>query len=74
MSTTAGEIRTSYFTHLMLSLLRQRLSEFGIRRRHRAALRKVAVIETMGLPEDLKLAAVARVMRRFEESLDRFAE
>ena len=32
-------------------------------------LRKVAVIEAMGLPEDLKLAAVARVMRNFEERL-----
>lgn len=56
----------------MIRLLRQRLRELSLRRRHRAALRKVAVIEAMGLPEDLKLAAVARVMRRFEETLDRF--
>ena len=56
----------------MIHSLRQRLREFTLRRRHRAAMRKVAVIEAMELPEDLKLAAVSRVMRRFEETLDRF--
>ena len=56
----------------MIPLLRQRLRELALRRRHRAVLRKLRVIEGMDLPEDLKLAAVSRVMRRFEESLDRF--
>ncbi len=56
----------------MIHLLHQRLRELALRRRHRAAVRKVAVIEAMELPEDLKLAAVARVMRRFDETLDRF--
>jgi len=57
----------------MLPLLRQRLQEFSLRRSHRAMRRKVAVIEAMELPEDLKLAAVARVMRRFEERLDHYS-
>lgn len=35
-------------------------------------MRKVAVIEALGLPEDLERAAVARVMRRFEETLSRY--
>jgi hypothetical protein len=56
----------------MIRLVRQRLRVLALRRQHRAVLRKVAMIEAMGLPEDLKLAAVARVMRRFEETLDRF--
>ncbi len=56
----------------MIHSLRQRLREFALRRRHRAAMRKVAVIEAMELPEDLKLAAISRVMRNFEETLDRF--
>ncbi len=30
------------------------------------------MIEAMGLSEELKLAAIARVMRRFEEELDRY--
>ncbi len=56
----------------MIHPFRQRLRELSIRRRHRATLRKVAVSEALGLPEDLKLAAVARVMRRFEEGLGGF--
>ncbi len=56
----------------MICLLRQRLREFALKQRHREALRKVAVIEAMGLPEDLRLAAVSRVMRNFEERLERF--
>jgi hypothetical protein len=56
----------------MLAFLRQRLHELSLRARHRQALRKIQVIEGMELPEDLKRAAVARVMRRLEKSLDRF--
>ncbi len=58
----------------MIHFLRQRLRESALKRRHREALRKVAVIEAMGLPADLKLAAVARVMRRFEEKLSRYLD
>lgn len=53
----------------MLSPLRQRLRVIAIRRRHREA----ALIEAMELPEDLRLAAKSRVMRRFEEALNQFA-
>ncbi len=56
----------------MIRPLRQRLREIALKRRHREAQRKVAFIETMGLPDELKLAAVARVMRQFEETLDGF--
>lgn len=56
----------------MITLIRQRLRELSVRRRHRAALHKVRVIESLDLPEDLRLAATRRVMRRFEESLDRY--
>jgi hypothetical protein len=58
----------------MFASLRQRLHELSLRESHRQALRKIQVIESMGLPEDLKRAAVARVMRRLEESLDRFTK
>lgn len=57
---------------IVFHLIQQRLYELSLRRRHRATLRKVRVIEAMHLPEDLKLAAIRRVMRTFEESLDRF--
>ncbi len=55
----------------VIGLLRY-LRESVLRRRHLAALRKIRVIEAMDLPEDLKRAAVNRVLRRFEERLDRF--
>ena len=56
----------------MLSLLHHRLRELSLRRRHRAAMRKVRVIQSMGLPEDVKQAAIARVMQEFECALDRY--
>ncbi len=56
----------------MLTLLRRRLDEFLIRRRLRIMRRKIRVLETMGLPEELKRAAINRVHREFEHSLDRF--
>jgi hypothetical protein len=43
-----------------------------LRRKHRDALRKIRTIEAMNLPEDLKSAAVQRVLRQFEDDLDRF--
>jgi hypothetical protein len=55
----------------MLAFLRP-FRERQLRWHYRSALRKVAVIEQMALPEDLKRAAISRVMRRFEESLDRY--
>lgn len=58
----------------MLHLLRQRLREASLRRHHRATLRKVAVIEGLGLPEELRLAAVSRVNRNFEQELDRYTK
>jgi hypothetical protein len=57
----------------VLSLVCQRLREHRLRRQHRSALRKIAVIESMELPEDLKRAAISRVMRRFEEVLEGYA-
>lgn len=48
------------------------IRELTIRLRHRSALRKVRVIESLDIPEDLKLAAARRVMRQFEEALERF--
>jgi hypothetical protein len=56
----------------MIGLLRRRLYEFALRCSHRSARRKVRVIESMDLPEELKQAAIRRVLRRFEERLDRF--
>ena len=56
-----------FFLLPMIRLLHQRLRELSLHRQHRAVLRKVAVIEGMGLPEDLKLAAISCVMRQFEE-------
>ena len=56
----------------MRRLIPHWLATFTLRRRHARARRKIAVIESMGLPEDLKLAAIARVHRRLEERLDRF--
>jgi hypothetical protein len=56
----------------MLTFLCQRLREISLRARHRRALRKIQVIEAMDLPEDLKRAAVARVMRNLEVALDRY--
>jgi hypothetical protein len=56
----------------MARLLPHRLREVVLKLRHRAALRKIRVIEAMDLPEDLRLAAVARVRRKLEEALDRY--
>jgi predicted protein tyrosine phosphatase len=56
----------------VICVLRHRLSAWTLRRRHDLALRKVRVIESLDLPDDLKQAAVNRVLRRFELSLDRF--
>jgi hypothetical protein len=56
----------------MLAFLRRRLCELSLRAKHRRAMRKIRVIEQMELPEDLKKAAIVRVMRRFEERLNRF--
>lgn len=52
--------------------LPHRLREHALRRRHRLAHRHILVIESLGLPEDLRLAAVRRVQRRLEEELSRF--
>ncbi len=56
----------------MIRLPRQWLGEISLRRQHRAMLRKAAVIDAMELPEDLKLAATSRLLRQFEEGLDRY--
>lgn len=52
--------------------LPHRLREVALRRHHRLARRRIQVIESLDLPEDLKLAAVRRVQRRLEESLSRY--
>ena len=56
----------------MFFLLPTPLRAFLLRCRLRAAQRKIDVIESLGLPEDLKLAAIRKVERQFEERLDRF--
>lgn len=52
--------------------LPHRLAEWSLRRRHRRAQRRIAAIEALDLPEDLRLAAVRRVQRRLEEELSQF--
>lgn len=52
--------------------LPHRLHEVALRRRHRLARRRIRVIESLDLPEDLRLAAVRRVQRRLEEEVSRY--
>jgi hypothetical protein len=56
----------------MICLLPHWFRAFLLRREHRRAMGKMKVIESMDLPEDLKLAAKSRVMRGLEETLARF--
>jgi hypothetical protein len=61
-------------TEAMTLILPGRLYESALQRRYWAALRRVRIFGTMDLPEDFKPAAIARVMRRFEEQLDRVTQ
>lgn len=58
----------------MLPCLPRRHRELALRWHHRQAVRKIRIIESLDLPEDLRLAAIRRVQRRLEEELSRYAD
>ena len=57
----------------MTGIVHHWLAEIGLRRQLRLAKRKLRVIETMDLPDELKQAATNRVLRHVEQRLDSYA-
>lgn len=57
----------------MIGSVHHWLAELAMRRQLRIARRKLRVIEAMDLPEELKQAAMNRVLRHVEHRLDRYA-